>query len=145
MDRARIEEIIGIAEQWDLDALEVEDEQGSVRVVRRSASAPVAAAAPAPTARESGAPARDVPPGLHAVHSPMVGIFLASDPQNGQVLAVAGDRVSAGQALGFVEAMKMHTEVAADRDGELVEILITDQQAVQFNAPLFLLKPDSQE
>lgn len=144
MDRARIEEIIGIAEQWDLDALEVEDEQGAVRVVRRSASAPAAAASPAQAPREA-APARDVPPGLHAVRSPMVGIFLASDPQSGQVLAVAGDRVSAGQALGFVEAMKMHTEVAADRDGELVEILIADQQAVQFNAPLFLLKPDGRE
>lgn len=143
MDRARIEEIIGIAEQWDLDALEVEDEQGAVRVVRRSAPAPVAAATPAQATRET-APARDVPPGLHAVRSPMVGIFLASDPQSGQVLAVAGDRVSAGQALGFVEAMKMHTEVAADRDGELVEILIADQQAVQFNAPLFLLKPDGE-
>lgn len=144
MDKARIEEIIGIAEQWDLDALEVEDEQGLVRVVRRSAPGPAAPAAPAQAARETG-PARDVPPGLHAVLSPMVGIFLASDPQSGQVLAVAGDRVSAGQALGFVEAMKMHTEVAADRDGELVEILIADQQAVQFNAPLFLLKPDGQE
>lgn len=144
MDRTRIEEIIGIAEQWDLDALEVEDEQGTVRVVRR-ASGTAAASAPAPAAREAAGTARDVPPGLHAVRSPMVGIFLAADPRSGQVLATAGDRVGKGQALGYVEAMKMHTEVTADVDGELVEVLIADQQAVQFGAPLFLLRPDAGE
>lgn len=139
MDKTRIEEIIGIAQQWDLDALEVQDEQGTVRVVRRSAS-PVPAPAAASAPREA-APAQDAPPGLHAVKSPMVGIFLAADPQNGRVLAALGDRVAAGQALGFVEAMKMHTEITADQDGEIVEILAADQQPVQFGAPLFLLKP----
>lgn len=141
MDRARIEEIIGIARDWDLDALEVEDGQGKVRVVRRSGCAPVAAA-PAPAAQ--AAPPRGVPAGLHAVPSPMVGIFLAADPQSGKVLAAVGDRVARGQALGFVEAMKMHTEVAADQGGEIVEILAVDQQPVQFGAPLFLLKPDQE-
>jgi hypothetical protein len=58
-----------------------------------------------------------------------------------RVLAALGDRVAAGQTLGFVEAMKMHTEITADQDGEIVEILAADQQPVQFGAPLFLLKP----
>ncbi len=141
MDKARIEEIIGIAQQWDLDALEVQDEQGTVRVVRRSASPAPAPAPAAASAPREAAPARDVPPGLHAVKSPMVGIFLAADPQSGRVLAAPGDRVAAGQALGFVEAMKMHTEITADQGGEIVEILAADQQPVQFGAPLFLLKP----
>jgi acetyl-CoA carboxylase biotin carboxyl carrier protein len=54
-----------------------------------------------------------------------------------------GDRVEPGTVLGYAEAMKMRTEITADTGGEIVEVLVTDQQPVQFNAPLFLLRPDA--
>lgn len=146
MNREQIEDIIKIAEKWDLDALEVEDKNGKVKVVRRNG--PVAVAAPTSQASQPATPASTpsgVPAGLHAVCSPMVGVFLAAAPETDTVLATQGKTVRKGDALGFVEAMKMQTEIMADVDGELVELLVSDQQAVEFNQPLFLIKPRTGE
>ncbi|MFW5734534.1 MAG: acetyl-CoA carboxylase biotin carboxyl carrier protein [Oceanidesulfovibrio sp.] len=151
MDNTRIEEIIAIAEKYDLDALEVEDETGAVRVVRRSAGS-----APAQAVREhsekpdpyaSGAPNKrsSLPEGVEAIPSPMVGIFSTIPPGEDCAPVQQGDCVTTGQALGYVEAMKMSTEVSTPLAGTLVEILAADGQAVQFGDPLFLIKPSIAE
>jgi acetyl-CoA carboxylase biotin carboxyl carrier protein len=145
MDKKWIEEIIDIAERRDLDALEIEDKHGTVRVVRRSAQAPIQYASAAQPAAQTESENHSIPADHHAVCSPIVGVFLATNPDEGTVLISVGDHVQTGQTLGFVEAMKMQTEVVSDCSGELVEMLVADQQAVQFNTPLFLLKPDTIE
>lgn len=147
MDKDRIEEIIGIAEKYDLDALDVEDEAGAVRVVRRSAGVAPAQAVrensetPAQSATDAPDKRGPLPDGIEAVPSPMVGIFSTVPPGEDCAPVQQGDCVTTGQALGYVEAMKMSTEVSASRDGTLVEILAADGQAVQFGDALFLIKP----
>lgn len=146
MDKKKIEGVIKIAEAWDLEELEIEEKQTRIRVVRRKAQAAAASAesllgrtvAPAPRAE-----AEAIPEGLHAIRSPMVGIYLAVTGDAGPAMPVIGDTVVTGQVLGFVEAMKMQTQIVADCDGELVEVLASDQQAVQFNEPIFLLLPQA--
>lgn len=152
MDKKKIEEVIKIAEAWDLEELEIEEKQTRIRVVRRKTQPAVPAAmasagpppgqtaAPEPRADAEASP-EEIPEGLHAVLSPMVGIFLAAADAAGPAVPAVGDAVVAGQVLGFVEAMKMQTQIVADCDGELVEVLASDQQAVQFNEPIFLIRP----
>jgi acetyl-CoA carboxylase biotin carboxyl carrier protein len=67
--------------------------------------------------------------------APAVGVFTrAADLQ-------VGDPVSAGQPLGHVEAMRMRTDIVADRDGVLAEIHATDGEIVEYGQPLFTVTP----
>jgi acetyl-CoA carboxylase biotin carboxyl carrier protein len=155
MDKERIEAVIAIAEEHDLDALEVEDEHGAVRVVRRSPG--VTVAGPVPAQNAAAAPRDPVPTGsaplpegVRPVPSPVVGVFSPASPptstEKGGAPLQPGDAVCAGQVLGFVEAMKMATEVVSPLDGVLAEVLAAEGQAVQFGDPLFLVRlPDGGE
>ena len=76
----------------------------------------------------------DSPP-TPAVLAPAVGVFTrAPDLQ-------VGDPVAAGQLLGHVEAMRMRTDVLADRAGTLAEILAPDGEIVEYAQPLFTITP----
>ncbi|MBN2140794.1 MAG: acetyl-CoA carboxylase biotin carboxyl carrier protein subunit [Desulfovibrionaceae bacterium] len=150
MDASRIEELIGIALKWDLDSLEVEDGRGRVRIVRRGAvvaAGPAAGSvAPASAAETSAAGAsggRDCGQraGAHTVTSQLVGTFRPGAREDGRVLAPVGALVEPGQALGFVEAMKMYTEIASDASGRVAEVLAAEGQPVQYGDPLFIIEP----
>ena len=78
--------------------------------------------------------------GLHAVRSPLVGRFYTS-PAPGQTPFVkVGDRVSAGQVLCIVEAMKMMNEIVAESSGRVVEILGESGAGVEYDQPLFRIR-----
>ena len=82
--------------------------------------------------------------GLHAVRSPVVGTFYrAAAPGEGSYVEV-GDAVSAGQTLCIVEAMKLMNEIVADVSGEVVEVLAENAGGVEYDQPLFYLRPDEQ-
>ncbi len=53
-----------------------------------------------------------------------------------------GDRVQAGQTLCIVEAMKLMNEIPADVSGEVVEILAENAAGVEYDQPLFYLRPE---
>ncbi|MEG3632537.1 acetyl-CoA carboxylase biotin carboxyl carrier protein [Micromonospora palythoicola] len=101
----------------------------------------VAAPAPRPPVEPSPAPPAAGPAARASVRSPMVGTFYRS-PQPGAAPFVAvGDLVRPGQVVGIVEAMKLMNEIAADRPGRVVEILVADGQPVEYDQPLVALDP----
>lgn len=99
--------------------------------------APVAAAAPSPTAVES-APAEEV---LHEVKSPIVGTFYESPAPGAAPFVKVGDQVEAGQVLCIVEAMKLMNEIESDVAGEIVKRIATAGQPVEYGQPLFAVRP----
>ncbi|MEV2239687.1 acetyl-CoA carboxylase biotin carboxyl carrier protein [Micromonospora sp. NPDC049891] len=105
-------------------------------------SGPTGAAAPAPRAPAApSAPAPAAAATRTSVRSPMVGTFYRS-PQPGAAPFVAvGDLVRPGQVVGIVEAMKLMNEIAADRPGRVVEVLVADGQQVEYDQPLVALDP----
>jgi len=111
--------------------------------------APVAAAAPASApaaAEEVGEPAPPAPvpapaDGLKEVTSPIVGTFYrASSPETSPFVEV-GTRISRGQVVCIVEAMKVMNEIESELDGEIVEILVANGQPVEYGEPLFRIRP----
>lgn len=80
--------------------------------------------------------------GLHAVRSPVVGTFYRAGAPGEQPYVEVGDRVVAGQTLCIVEAMKMMNEIPSDVSGEVVEIAVENSQGVQYDEPLFYLRPE---
>lgn len=78
--------------------------------------------------------------GTKAITSPMVGTFyLASSPTSKPFVEV-GSKVKKGDVVCIIEAMKLMNEVEADQDGEVVEILIDNEDMVEFGQPLFVLR-----
>jgi acetyl-CoA carboxylase biotin carboxyl carrier protein len=82
--------------------------------------------------------------GLHAVRSPVVGTFYRAPAPGEDAYVEIGDTVSTGQILCIVEAMKLMNEIVADVSGEVVEILAENAAGVEYDQPLFYLRPDEQ-
>jgi acetyl-CoA carboxylase biotin carboxyl carrier protein len=72
--------------------------------------------------------------------SPMVGTFYASSSPDKAAFVKVGDKVKKGQTVCIIEAMKLMNEIESDHDGEIVKILVTNEQMVEFGQPLFLVK-----
>jgi acetyl-CoA carboxylase biotin carboxyl carrier protein len=82
--------------------------------------------------------------GLHAVRSPVVGTFYRAPAPGEDAYVEVGDTVSAGQTLCIIEAMKLMNEIVADVSGEVVEVLAENAGGVEYDQPLFYLRPDEQ-
>ena len=151
-DVAFIEALAELLRANDLTELEVLREYGdndtmNVRVARQIAAAPVvtqqvasmavapAAAPAAAVAAPSSDPAQD--PG--AVTSPMVGtVYLQPEPGSPSFVAV-GDKISEGQTVCIVEAMKTMNQIHATHGGTVKRILVEDGAPVEFGAPLMII------
>lgn len=75
-----------------------------------------------------------------SVKSPIVGIFYAAPTENAAPYVVVGDSVKKGQTLCIVEAMKLINEIAAEEDGVISEVCVTDGQVVEYGTELFRIK-----
>ena len=65
--------------------------------------------------------------------------YAASSPENPPFVKV-GDKVSKGQVLGIVEAMKLMNEIESEFDGTVKEILVENEQMVEFGQPMFVIE-----
>jgi len=83
--------------------------------------------------------ANPVPNG-HTVKSPMVGNFYRSPSPGTPVYVEVGQRVSAGDTVCIIEAMKMMNHIEADKSGTIKAILVEDGLPVEFDQPLFIIE-----
>lgn len=121
------------------DAFSIEFEK-NIGVV----AAPVMAAAPvvsvaAPVAVAAASEAAPVISGDMIV-SPMVGTYYAAPSPDSAPFVKVGDRVKKGQVIAVLEAMKIMNELEAEFDCEILSVLVSDSQAVEYDMPLFAVK-----
>ena len=102
------------------------------------AAAPVAAA-PAVATPAAGAEAEPEKEG-EAVTSPMVGTFYAKPSPDADLFVSVGSKVSEGQTLCIIEAMKVMNEIKAERSGTICETCAEDGAPVQYGDELFRIK-----
>ena len=153
MDIRKIKKLIELLEESDVEELEIQEGDDSVRISRRREQAAVSygyapqpmpapqpqqAAAPAPAA-EPAAPAEPEAPKGHAVKSPMVGTFYRAPSPNAASFVEVGQTVKAGDVVCIVEAMKMMNQIEADKSGTVSEILVENGQPVEFDQPLVII------
>lgn len=74
------------------------------------------------------------------ITSPIVGTFYAAANPESENFAVLGQKVKKGDILCIVEAMKLMNEIESEYDGEIVEILVQNEEMVEFGQPLFKIK-----
>ena len=123
---------------------------GEIQVRRGETEISVKARSEAPQTAPQGVPEVVEPEpspemdGLHVVRSPVVGTFYRAPAPGEDAYVEVGDAVSAGQTLCIVEAMKLMNEIVADVSGEVVEVLAENAGGVEYDQPLFYLRPDEQ-
>jgi len=157
-DQDLIRAIAELLNKENLAEIEIEKEDFRVRVTRSYANEGVTYAAPpqymqapAQQAPVSIAPAGSVPAAAPAaaedlssnpgtLTSPMVGTAYRS-PEPGKAAFVdVGDKVSEGQTLLIIEAMKTMNQIPAHRSGTVTRILVQDAQPVEYGEPLVVIE-----
>ena len=150
-DSKTIKEIAELLNDTGLSEIEVETGDVRIRVARQATAVTATVPAPAPVAAAPSAaptPAPEAPapapsnaadhPG--AVKSPMVGTaYLAPEPGAAEFIKV-GDQVSAGQTLVIIEAMKTMNPIAAPKAGKIVDIIVANEQPVEFDEVLVIIE-----
>lgn len=76
------------------------------------------------------------------VKSPIVGTFYSAAGPDQDPFVKVGDVVKKGQVLCIVEAMKLMNDIECDTNGEIVEVLVHDGDMVEYNQPLFTVRPN---
>ena len=149
-DSAIIRELALLLDETGLTEIEIERAGLRVRVARNisvaatvpAAYAPAPVAASAPVAATAAAPAAALDLAKHpgAVPSPMVGTaYWASEP-GAKPFVEVGTKVSAGQTLLIIEAMKTMNQIPSPHAGTVTQILVEDGQPVEFGDPLMIIE-----
>ena len=152
MDIRKIKKLIELIEESDIAEIEIHEGEESVRLSRTSSVAPVAmaapAAAPAITAAAPAAVSSDEATTEeqveeitgHVVNSPMVGTFYRSPSPGAKAFVDVGQKVSSGDTLCIIEAMKILNQIESDASGTVTKILVDNGQPVEYNQPLFVIE-----
>ena len=144
-DSALIRELALLLDETNLTEIEIERAGLRVRVARNisiAASMPAnyQPAALAPAAGAAAADIADVAKHPGVVPSPMVGTaYCASEPGAKPFIEV-GTKVSVGQTLLIIEAMKTMNQIPSTRAGTVTQILVEDGQPVEFGEPLVIIE-----
>ena len=144
MDIRKIKKLIELVEESGINELEISEGEESVRICRGAPlvaapvvqHAPVIAAAPIAAAPEAAAPVISG----HEIRSPMVGTFYEAASPDSPVYAEVGQHVNAGDTLCIIEAMKMMNQIEADKSGVIKAILVKNEDAIEFDQPLFIIE-----
>lgn len=130
---------------------EIRVRQGELEItVKARTEAPAGPPAPQAAPRIEVVPEVDVPAerpaerngSLHEVRSPVVGTFYRAPVPGEEPYVEVGDRVEVGQTLCIVEAMKLMNEIPADSSGEVTEVLVENAKGVEYDQPLFRIRPE---
>ena len=79
-------------------------------------------------------------PGTVTIKSPMVGTFYRKPSPDAPLYCEVGDVVTPDKVVCLIEAMKVFNEIKAELEGEILECLVENGQAVEYNQPLFVVK-----
>jgi acetyl-CoA carboxylase biotin carboxyl carrier protein len=151
MDIRKIKKLIELLEESGIAELEIKEGEESVRISRQTNQQPTyamppnmmaspqfaaAATSEAPAAAAEPAPAEKTG---HRIKSPMVGTYYASPSPTSPPFVKVGQKVSAGDTLCIIEAMKMMNQIEADKSGTIRQILMENGQPVEFDQELFVI------
>ena len=152
MDIRKIKKLIELVEESGISELEITEGEESVRIHRGVTAAqvtapmqfapqpqfaPVVAASPAPIA-----PIPETTPAVsgHIMCSPMVGPFYRSSSPGVKSFVEVGQKVNVGDTLCIIEAMKMMNQIESDKSGVVKQILVENQDPVEFDQPMFVIE-----
>ena len=147
-DSALIRELALLLDETSLTEIEIERAGLRVRVARNISIAasmptnfqPAPSASTAAIASVTPAAIADLAKHPGAVPSPMVGTAYSSPEPGAKPFIEVGTKVSVGQTLLIIEAMKTMNQIPSPRAGTVTQILVEDGQPVEFGEPLVIIE-----
>jgi acetyl-CoA carboxylase biotin carboxyl carrier protein len=166
IDLRYVKKLIEIIDESTVDSIEITSDKGmKIRISKspqQRGGVQMAAPMPIPAIVPAAAPARISPPqgtpmpseaeaapvaeapkaATVEVKSPMVGTFYKAAEPGAKAFVSVGDRVSKGQIVCIIEAMKIMNEIESEHSGVVREILVQDAQPVEYGQVLFRIDPN---
>ena len=124
-------------EESDISEIEIKEGEDAVRISRGGVTVPTKSV-PVFNAGEQKSTVAPVIRG-HVITAPMVGTFYRSPSPSSPPFVEIGDQVKEGDTLCIIESMKMMNHITTDRAGRVEAILAANEEAVEFDQPLFTL------
>lgn len=161
MKTSEIRDLIDFIAHSGLNEVDIETKELKLHVKRepdqkvlKSAAAPIVAAPPvvqqspvAPT--PSAAPVASPAPASSSsgsktveIKSPMIGTFYRSSNPDTPPFASVGDKITKGQTVCIIEAMKLFNEIESEVSGTVVKVMVDNSSPVEYEQVLFLVEPD---
>ena len=156
MDIRKVKKLIEMLEESQLNEIEIKEGEESVKLVKaisvpiqeQIVSSNVVSPTPKPTAAkenvsadtDSNQSSEEETISGQTIDSPMVGTFYAAPNPGAKDFVSVGDKISEGDVLCIIEAMKMMNEVKADSSGTIKQVLIENAEPVEFGQPLFVIE-----
>ena len=156
MDIKEIKKLLDLMARNEVSELEIEESGKRIRIkfkeglVSYSHPQPpnfpqpqVTAPIPEPTETkmENQKNAVSAPEGTIIFKSPMVGTFYRASAPGAEPFVKKFDKIKAGTTLCIIEAMKVMNEIKSEIDAEVVDILVKNEEPVEYGQPLFILRP----
>ncbi len=152
MDIRKVKKLIELLDESGIAEIEISEGDDSVRISRyaQGAAPVVAAAAPMPAPAAAPAPAAPAAAATEAapaepeedgyvVSAPMVGTYYAAPTPGAPNYVQVGDKISEGDVLCIIEAMKMMNQIEAEISGTVKSIRAQNGEPVEYGQPLFVI------
>ena len=147
MDIKLVKELMNEFKDSDLTKVKLKNDEFEIEIERTAQVVPMATPSVAPTTQQVATPQINIETPAevkskdgYEVKAPMVGTFYSSSAPDKPEFVTVGSKVKKGDTICIIEAMKLMNEVEADRDGEIVEILVGNEEMVEFDQPLFIIR-----
>lgn len=147
MDIKLVKELMNEFKDSDLTKVKLKNDEFEIEIERTAQVVPMVTPSVAPTTQQVATtqinietPAEVKSEDGYEVKAPMVGTFYSSSAPDKPEFVTVGSKVKKGDTICIIEAMKLMNEVEADRDGEIVEILVENEEMVEFDQPLFIIR-----
>ena len=138
-------EIVACFDRSTAQTMKLSTQEFTIELTRGGASAPAAgtpaASTPAAAPAAAAAPAPEPQSSSPSIDAPLVGTFYAAPAPDQAPFVLPGDRVSKGQTVCLIEAMKMMSEVPAPCDCVIESVCKSNGELVAFGEPLFRYRP----
>ena len=161
IDLRFVKKLVDMIDASSVDSIEISSDKGmKIRISKTSqqratvqlgqpmqmqqmAAAPAAPAAEAPTAKEAAAAkAESAKARWLEVKSPMVGTYYSAPEPGAKPYLSVGERISKGQILCIIEAMKIMNEIESELDGVVKEVIAQNSHPVEYGQVLFRIDPN---
>ena len=141
MNLDKIEKLVKIIEESSLQEFSIQEGDTKIKMSRRGTMGVPGEAAVTVAQTAPAAPIEEEAEDETYITSPIVGTFYSAPSPEAKAFVKVGDRVEKGQTLGIVEAMKLMNEIESDYDGVVTDILVDNEQMVEYGQPMFVIKP----
>ena len=147
MDIRKVKKLIEMLENSNLEEIEIQEGEESVRLVKSHGNlqniAPQSIVIPQENKQEiiteEIQSSEETNEDSNSINSPMVGTFYASASPGAKPFVSVGDIVAEGDVVCIVEAMKMMNEIKSDYSGKVISVLAENSEPVEFGQALFVV------